>query len=187
MAVTLHRTGVFLVSAVALAGLQCSPLEARKRVREWDRVAPCPTEAPVLVGSAGAAARFTALSACSDVQVVPEVDPRTLAEADSGEYTVKGTSRDDSGKVAGNYRYAGLADDAEQPGIGDVRVRTSRTETGVQVVTITPVQDETAPSASRPQRSRLPVAPLIVPTPVAVAQPISMVSTAPSTAPSTLR
>jgi len=82
--------------AVALLFVPAVGVEAKKRVREWDKGMACPTDAPVLVGSAGAIERFTALSACSDVRAVAETRASAVADAapDSEDYTVRQTQRD---------------------------------------------------------------------------------------------
>lgn len=114
--------------------------DAKKRVREWDKAMPCPTDAPVLVGSAGTATRFSALSECIDVRVVDQVRASEISDLTTDDYTIPQTQRDDGGKMVTGYSFANAADRPRE-GEGDVRVSGRVTETGVPVTTIAPARD----------------------------------------------
>lgn len=106
----------------------------------------CPSDAPVLVGSEGAASRFSALAGCAELQVIPQAAPESLGDHQPGSHVVRETARDSSGKLEseGNY-YTARVDDAAEPNRdGDVRVSRDYTVAGTPVVTIAPVEDESA-------------------------------------------
>ncbi len=143
-----------LLSFVIVACAAAQPGHARPRERVWNQVMPCPSDAPVLVGSEGSASRFTALSGCSDVRVVPQADPAAVNDHQPGRYVVQETARDEDGRLESGYYSARLTDGRESSRRkGDVRVSSDYTAAGTPVVTIAPVEDEAAATGADRQRS----------------------------------
>lgn len=138
--VCLWNRPVIGLAALLLAGV-ATVAEARKGGREWDRAMPCPTDAPVLVGSEGAASRFSALQSCGEVRVVPQATGRELADADDGDYTIRATPRDADGRLKQGFALADLGTEL-QSSAGDVHVSRERTESGTTVIRIAPVEEK---------------------------------------------
>lgn len=151
-----------LLGSVLIGTFAAQPAEARKRERVWDQTMSCPTDGSVLVGSEGSAGRFTALSGCADVQVIPQADPVSLNVPGPGSYVVRETGRDDEGRLEKGYYSADLRPGGEPAARkGDVKVISDYTATGTPVVTIAPLEDESAasprlapPAPERPARAR---------------------------------
>lgn len=151
-----------LLGSVLVGVFAAQPAEARKRQRVWDQTMSCPTDESVLVGSEGSARRFTALSGCSDVQVIPQADPASLNVPGPGSYVVRETGRDEEGRLESGYYSADLRSGGEPaPRKGDVKVISDYTAAGTPVVTIAPLEDESAaaqrlapPAPERPARVR---------------------------------
>lgn len=147
-----------------LGVLATSPALAQKREREWDKVQACPADVPVLVGSQGAASRFTALSGCAEVQVVPEALPQQLNDHQSGSIIVRETARDEDGRIeegGGRYYTAGSGPSADRTREGDVRVGRDWTAGGTPVVTIAPVEDPDGASGQDRAPPSVPTTPAI--------------------------
>lgn len=172
------RPSPIIISALAFV-LATAPASARNRERVWDQTPACPTDSTVLVGAQGSASRFTALSGCPDVQVIPEADPASLADHQPGSYVVRETPRDEDGRLDSNYYSAELRDSAGQPSRkGDVKVIQDYSAGGVPSVTIAAVEDESAsaPQPAPPQRAAHQPRPQRTPVPVPATEPAPLLT-----------
>lgn len=134
-----------LVGSALIASLVATSASARPR--EVDKPLPCPTDAPVLVGAEGSASRFSALSGCSDVRVIPQADAAALNDHDPGSYVVRETARDENGEIQGPsyYHSADLKSRATpESRHGDVKVIRDYTAAGTPLITIAQVDDHSA-------------------------------------------
>lgn len=171
------KTVGWLIAIGVMPVVVASPAAA-KRPRGWDQTMACPSDAPILVGSAGAAARFSALSGCVDVRVVPEAEVRQTAETDPGDYVVHATQRDGNGRVVSGLQSAELRiEGGTGASAGDVRVSNDYTTTGVPVVRIAPLERDPADDTGRARSFSAP--PIFTNLPSAPAAPITVAAVRP--------
>lgn len=169
-----------LLGAALILVLCADPALARKRPRVWDQTPACPTDAAVLVSAEGVASRFTALSGCREIEVVPQASQASLDDPAPGSYIVPETARDGRGRLDNGYYSAAapIPSSSRSAGRGDVRVTQNYSAGGVPTVTVALVEDEDAarsdsgPVARPAERRAIPAihpAPPVAPLTVAAA------------------